>query len=238
LPVDDATFDAIINTQVLEHVPEPASVLAELHRVLKPAGRLFITAPFVWYLHEEPYDYYRYTSHGLRHLLVSAGFGEIDIKPMSNSFATLAQLVAHLGYMAGRAPDGLDLQRDIVYGALESISGILRSFESVDARWILPLSYSATAAKSDEPRLRQRPTAPGPGEMAEATRDELAVLRAALARAEMRAEKAESELAALAAPSGCIQDESTEHRLPEAIQTVSGRWRASDDPRHRFRPST
>jgi ubiquinone/menaquinone biosynthesis C-methylase UbiE len=71
--------DAVLSTQVLEHVADPLSVLAEFFRVLKPDGRLWLTAPFVWYLHEEPYDYYRFTSHGLRFLLERAGFIEIEV---------------------------------------------------------------------------------------------------------------------------------------------------------------
>lgn len=74
IPVEDARFDAVVFTQVLEHVPEPAAVLAELGRVLKPGGTLFLTAPLFYAEHEVPYDFYRYTRFGLAHLLEEAGF--------------------------------------------------------------------------------------------------------------------------------------------------------------------
>ena len=74
LPVAARSFDAVVSTQVLEHVAEPLLVLRELHRVLRPAGKLYLTVPFVGELHEEPHDFFRYTPHGLRHLLTSAGF--------------------------------------------------------------------------------------------------------------------------------------------------------------------
>jgi ubiquinone/menaquinone biosynthesis C-methylase UbiE len=48
IPVDDARFDHVLLTQVLEHIPEPAKVLAELHRVLKPGGALWLTAPLFY----------------------------------------------------------------------------------------------------------------------------------------------------------------------------------------------
>ena len=60
-------------TQVLEHLPEPAVVLAELHRVMKPGGTLWLTAPLFYAEHERPYDFYRYTRYGLQHLLEGAG---------------------------------------------------------------------------------------------------------------------------------------------------------------------
>ena len=75
LPVADASFDAVVLTEVLEHVAEPAAALAEVHRVLAPGGRVWLTTPFVWELHEEPDDFWRYTPHALRELLTGAGFG-------------------------------------------------------------------------------------------------------------------------------------------------------------------
>src|SRR5215210_9514252 len=66
IPVEDARFDHVLLTQVLEHIPEPRLVLAELHRVLKPGGTLWLTAPLFYAEHERPYDFYRYTQFGLR----------------------------------------------------------------------------------------------------------------------------------------------------------------------------
>src|SRR5215216_6858267 len=74
IPVEDERFDHVLLTQVLEHIPEPATVLAELHRVLKPGGTLWLTAPLFYAEHERPYDFYRYTRYGLRHLLDQTGF--------------------------------------------------------------------------------------------------------------------------------------------------------------------
>ena len=73
IPVEDARFDHVLLTQVLEHLPEPAKVLAELHRVLKPGGTLWLTAPLFYAEHERPYDFFRYTQFGLRHLLGGRG---------------------------------------------------------------------------------------------------------------------------------------------------------------------
>jgi SAM-dependent methyltransferase len=69
-------------------VPQPAAVLAEAWRVLRPGGVLLLSAPFFWPLHEEPHDYYRYTRHGLQHLLEQAGFEAIHITPDCASLTT------------------------------------------------------------------------------------------------------------------------------------------------------
>ena len=73
IPFPDQSFDTVLNVQVLEHTPRPRLLIAEMARVLKPGGLLILSAPFQFRLHEQPHDYYRYTSHGLRHLLDEAG---------------------------------------------------------------------------------------------------------------------------------------------------------------------
>lgn len=74
LPFADACIDAVLCSQVLEHVFEPRAFLAEIHRVLRPGGTLLLTVPFVWDEHEQPYDYARYSSFGLRHLASACGY--------------------------------------------------------------------------------------------------------------------------------------------------------------------
>jgi SAM-dependent methyltransferase len=90
IPVDDARFDHVLLTQVLEHVPEPARVLAELHRVLAPGGTLWLTAPLFYAEHEKPYDFFRYTRFGLRHLLEGAGFDVREVEWMEGYLGTLS----------------------------------------------------------------------------------------------------------------------------------------------------
>jgi SAM-dependent methyltransferase len=149
IPLEVASVDAILSTQVLEHVAEPWSVLAEFFRVLKPSGKLWLTAPLVWYLHEEPYDYYRYTSHGLRFLLESAGFVEVEVRPLNDAFSSTASLVRDLGWMMGRSPDGFDSQREIIAQTMVRVASLIESFANFDTQWILPLDYSAVAVRPD-----------------------------------------------------------------------------------------
>ncbi|MBM3787805.1 MAG: class I SAM-dependent methyltransferase [Acidobacteria bacterium] len=74
LPFRDAAFDASINVVTLEHVRRPATVLAELRRVLKPGGRLLLIVPHEWEVHQPPNDYFRFTRYGVAHLARQAGF--------------------------------------------------------------------------------------------------------------------------------------------------------------------
>ena len=74
IPVEDQRYDAILFNQVMEHLPEPPAVLDELFRVLKPGGRVIYSGPLFFEEHERPYDYYRYTQFGVRHLFEQAGF--------------------------------------------------------------------------------------------------------------------------------------------------------------------
>jgi len=98
IPVEDERFDHVLLTQVLEHIPEPAKVLAELHRVMKPGATLWLTAPFFYTEHERPYDYFRYTRYGLRYLLKQAGFRVREIEWLEGYLGTLG----YQAQLAGR----------------------------------------------------------------------------------------------------------------------------------------
>ena len=81
LPLTSESFDTVLCTQVLEHVPEPLELLREVRRVLKSDGRLVLTAPQYNGLHGEPRDFYRYTCYGLEHLGRKAGMQIELIEP-------------------------------------------------------------------------------------------------------------------------------------------------------------
>jgi SAM-dependent methyltransferase len=78
LPFKSETFDSVISTQVFEHVFEPDRYLGELYRILKNDGVVLLTVPFVWDEHEQPTDYARYSSFGIKHLLSNHGFKILD----------------------------------------------------------------------------------------------------------------------------------------------------------------
>jgi ubiquinone/menaquinone biosynthesis C-methylase UbiE len=101
IPLLDDSVDCAIATEVLEHSSQPATVLAETRRVLRPDGFLFLTVPFLWPLHDVPFDQYRFTPFALERLLKDAGFMDIVIRPSGGWDASLAQM---LGLWAVRRP--------------------------------------------------------------------------------------------------------------------------------------
>ncbi len=65
IPLPDEHVDTILLTDVLEHVCDPDCLLDEIRRVLKTNGKLILTVPFLYGIHEEPHDYFRYTKFKL-----------------------------------------------------------------------------------------------------------------------------------------------------------------------------
>jgi SAM-dependent methyltransferase len=93
-PLPDADFDGALCTQVLEHVFTPEAFLNEINRVLRPGGVLVLTVPFVWDEHEQPHDFGRYSSFGLRALLERAGFEVVTLEKTPTDARAVAQIVA------------------------------------------------------------------------------------------------------------------------------------------------
>lgn len=79
LPLDSEVADTIISFSVMEHLSEPQIFLNESFRILKPDGYLLLQVPFMWWVHEAPHDYYRYTSYGLTYMLEKSGYSEIVV---------------------------------------------------------------------------------------------------------------------------------------------------------------
>jgi len=96
VPLKSRSVDLALNIQVLEHVAEPGTVLAELYRVLRPGGRLYLTAPQGWPEHQQPNDYFRFTQYSLRLLFRAAGFREVVIEPIGGYFHYLGHRLTYI----------------------------------------------------------------------------------------------------------------------------------------------
>jgi SAM-dependent methyltransferase len=101
IPLEDGSFDTVLMTEVLEHLERPADAVAESFRLLRSGGRLILTTPFIWTLHEAPRDFYRFSPFGLRYLAEEAGFREVTVTPLAGQWTMLALMS---GYALGNSP--------------------------------------------------------------------------------------------------------------------------------------
>lgn len=110
LPFRNETFDFVVCTSVLEHVPHPKQFVAEALRVTKPGGHLWFEVPFLYHFHTagdaDPHDYWRWTANGARRLFAGVQIVEtgLYIGPgtalrliMAETFALLFHMRNHTG---------------------------------------------------------------------------------------------------------------------------------------------
>lgn len=104
IPAEDESFDSALCSAVLEHLEEGEAALRECLRVLKPGGTAIYTVPFIWHIHEEPRDFYRYSRYGLQYLFEKAGFEIEKIEALSGFWVTFGQLSVYNLYRFNRRP--------------------------------------------------------------------------------------------------------------------------------------
>jgi len=92
LPFPDNFFDSVFSTEVFEHVFNLEEIIPEIKRVMKPGARILVTCPFAIPEHEQPNDYARYSSFGLKHLFEKNNFKVIEYEKVGNHFETIMQL--------------------------------------------------------------------------------------------------------------------------------------------------
>ena len=151
LPVADGSFDVVLCTEVLEHVPRPIEALSELHRILVEGGRLIASAPLGSGLHQEPFHFYGgYTPHFWDRELRLLGFDDIVVDANGQLFAVLAQeirrgagVILNSGVYRRWHPVSIVARlaaTDLVYNTLLEIDGRIPVRE-------FTLGYHVTATK-------------------------------------------------------------------------------------------
>jgi SAM-dependent methyltransferase len=148
--VADNVYDSALCLEVLEHVPDPSAAVREIYRILKPGGRLIVSVPHLSRLHDEPHDYYRFTRHGLRHLLQQAGFEVIALVKRGGLFSFLGHQVSTLAL-------SLTWSVPVLKSAtwMANTWGVTRPCYWLDSRsdrsGVFAMGYSAVASKAAEP---------------------------------------------------------------------------------------
>ncbi|WP_407354118.1 methyltransferase domain-containing protein [Luteimonas sp. R10] len=115
LPFANEAADHIVSFEVMEHLAEPRIMLAEAFRILRHGGQLTLSVPFQWWLHEAPWDYYRYTRYGLHYMLEHAGFSDVSVAPTTGFWS---MWILKLNYQTTRLIRGSSPARALIRAGL------------------------------------------------------------------------------------------------------------------------
>lgn len=88
-----ASFDTVVSTQVMEHINNPYKMAEQIYKILKPGGKVIITAPFLVPIHQDPGDYFRFTKDGLSEIFKQNGFKIIDTGHYGGFFMVLSEMI-------------------------------------------------------------------------------------------------------------------------------------------------
>ncbi len=161
IPVDSGHFDAILCAEVLEHLPEPIKAVKEFSRILKPGGKLILTAPLGSGIHQEPYHFYGgYTQFWHKRFLSEAGFANIVIDANAGSFMTFSQESIRFLRMTRPfklgMPIPVELLWAVIWVALVPLFGLVvpllcRYLDRFDRDKRFTVGYHVTAEKTRQP---------------------------------------------------------------------------------------
>lgn len=152
LPIASDVADTVVSFSVLEHLCEPQTMLNEAIRILKPGGTMLLQVPWQWWIHEAPYDYFRYTPYGLRYMFEKAGFIDVIVEPQAGFFT---MWILKMNYFSSRFVCGTKTLRCLIKLTLLPIwcLGQLAApfLDKLDRNWDAETSSYIVTAKKPSP---------------------------------------------------------------------------------------
>jgi SAM-dependent methyltransferase len=146
LPFPEACFDTVILSDVLEHIARPEELWKEISRILKPSGKVLLNVPFYYWLHEMPFDYYRYTEYALKRFAEQSSCRIVMLTPLAGAVEIIVDILAkNIQYLPLVGPISALLLQYLSFNFWKSRPG----------RWIaaktsshFPLGYFMVAEKT------------------------------------------------------------------------------------------
>lgn len=150
-PIKSDVADTLVSLSVMEHLCEPQNFVNESFRILKPGGYVVLQVPWQWWIHEAPYDFFRYTPYGLKYIFEKAGFSDVVVEAQSGFFTTY---VLKFNYFTNRFIRGPKILRIIGLVGLspfwylgQKLAPIL---DKLDRNWQLEACGFYVSAKKPE----------------------------------------------------------------------------------------
>ncbi len=146
LPFQEQSFDIVFYNAVLEHVPEPEATLKAIYSILKPNGHLYLNAPLVNFEHQQPYDFFRYTQFGLKHLLSKCNYKISYIRPSNGDMHTALYVLVNCLNQSGNLLD--ESARSYVQQAVNFFFRVANEFDTkIRPKPLIPIAYLVKAIK-------------------------------------------------------------------------------------------
>jgi SAM-dependent methyltransferase len=150
LPLDDAGANAVVCTEVLEHVSETGRAFDELARVLAPGGRMLVTVPFAYPLHEEPDDFVRLTTYQIRACAAARGLEVVELRSAGNELEVIATVVDNL-WNRMHPGGGSLFWRAVGLASRVVLNPLTLALSTVVGRWLPARYYLSTLAVLRKP---------------------------------------------------------------------------------------
>lgn len=148
LPLDSAQFDTVILSDVLEHVARPDMLWSEIARISRPGAKVLMNTPFLYCLHEQPHDYYRYTAHALRRFAETNGFEVISLEAIGGTPEVMTDISAkHLQFVPFVGKVLASMLQSVTSWSIRTRPGRSFSDRTSDA---FPLGYAMIAIRVED----------------------------------------------------------------------------------------